>query len=227
MTNDLVGRAAAALAPSGLILRGGFNFEADEVRPSGPDGQMARAVLLVGNGGAAYWQQFSRWRALQPEGIENPLDTWSRQVIEAAASMVGARVIMPNDRPFAPFQQWARRAEGLKPSPLGMLMHPQFGLWHAWRGALLFDVEILIQEAGKPIHLCDLCDGKPCLNSCPVDAFDGAGFDYAGCVAHVRGASGGICRDQGCIARNACPQARQWRYPAQVQAFHQKAFAWL
>lgn len=227
MTTDPVERAAEALAPSGLILRGGFNFDADEARPSGPGGKAARAVLLVGNGGAAYWRQFSKWRALQPEGIPNPLDNWSRQVIGKAASAVGARVLMPNDRPFAPFQRWARRAEGLKPSPLGMLMHPRFGLWHAWRGALLLDVEISIQAPADPIHLCDLCIGKPCLNACPVSAFAGGGFDYPGCVAHVRGPSGKVCRDQGCIARNACPQARRWRYPPQVQTFHQKAFAGL
>lgn len=227
MENDLVERAAAALAPSGLILRGGFNFDVDEARPIGPDGEMARSVLLVGNGGAAYWRQFSQWRAQQPADIANPLDSWSRQVIEAAAARVGARVIMPNDRPFAPFQQWAKRAEGLKSSPLGMLMHPQFGLWHAWRGALLFNVEILIQSPDDSIHLCDLCSGKPCLNSCPADVFTGGNYGYEACVSHIRGPSGKMCRQQGCIARNSCPQAQQWRYPPQVQAFHQKAFSGL
>ena len=70
------------------------------------------------------------------------------------------------------------RAEGLKPSPLGILMHPEYGLWHAYRGALLFDVEISIQVPHEPIHLCDLCIGKPCLKSCPVDAYSDAGFAY-------------------------------------------------
>ena len=28
------------------------------------------------------------------------------------------------------------RAEGLKPSPLGVLVHPDFGLWHGYRGAI-------------------------------------------------------------------------------------------
>lgn len=222
---DLVETAVAALAPSGLVLRGGFNFNVDEERPLGPGGMPAAAVLLVGNAGAAYWRQFSQWRGQQTEEIDNPLDRWSRQVIEQVASTIGARVVMPNDRPFAPFQQWAKRAEGLKPSPLGMLMHPRFGLWHAWRGALLLDVEISIQVAENPIHLCDLCNGKPCLKVCPASAFDGGGFNYKSCVGHVRGASGKTCRTQGCIARNACPHAGQWRYPVEVQAFHQRAFA--
>ena len=219
--DSLPARAAAALAPSGLILRGALNFSADEERPAGPGGAPARAVLLIGNGGAGYWPAFARWRAAQPADTKNPLDTWSRLVIAKAARATGGRVVMPNDRPYAPFQQWAMRAEGLRPSPLGLLIHPRYGLWHAFRGALLFDVEIPIQGAAEAIHLCDLCVGKPCLNSCPVSAYSQAGFAYEACVSHVRG---GACRS-GCLARNACPQGAEWRYPAEVQAFHQRAFA--
>ena len=225
---------ATCLAAYGLILRGGFDFDDSEDRPAGPSGQPAKAVLLVGNAGAAYWAHFSRWRAAQPPDLANPLDTWSRTILEAIAETVGARVLMPNDRPFAPFQQWAMRAEGLRASPLGILMHPRFGLWHAFRGALLLDAEISIhvlhelnQVARDPIHLCDLCAGKPCLNACPAAAFDGERFACEACVAHVRGPAGAACRQRGCLARNACPQAAQWRYPAEVQAFHQKAFAGL
>ena len=77
--------------------------------------------------------------------LANPLDTWSREVIGEVAEEFGARAVSPSDRPYLPFQQWAMRAEGLRPSPLGILMHPEYGLWHAYRGALLFDVEIPIQ----------------------------------------------------------------------------------
>lgn len=224
MGADLIERAAAALAPSGLIPRGGLNFAPDEERPAGPGGAPARAVILVGNAGAAYWRHFSRWRAAEGASIANPLDTWSRMVIEETADAVGARVAMPNDRPFLPFQQWAMRAEGLKPSPLGLLIHPRFGLWHAFRGALLLDVEIPIQAVAEVNHPCDLCVGKPCLNTCPVSAYSVEGFAYEACLAHVRGGEGAACRT-GCLARNACPHGAEWRYPAEVQAFNQRAFA--
>ena len=78
------------------------------------------------------------------------------------------------------------RAEGLRPSPLGILMHPQYGLWHAYRGALLFDVDVSIEAPRAVIHLCDLCDGKPCLKSCPVGAYSQTGFAYQDCLGHVR-----------------------------------------
>jgi hypothetical protein len=216
---------AARLRESGLILRGGLHFARGEDRPSGPGGERAGSVMLVGNAGADYWRHFNCWRARQPADLADPLDCWSREVIGAVAQKAGARVLMPNDRPFAPFQQWAMRAEGLKPSPLGLLIHPRYGLWHAFRGALLFDEEIALPDVERSNHPCAVCDGKPCLKACPVGAQSEAGFAYAACVSHVRGADGQTCREGGCIARNACPVGERYRYPAPVQAFHQKAFA--
>lgn len=214
---------ADALGAHGLVLRGGFGFNAEDA-PAGPSGRPARSVLLVGNAGAAYWPHFQRWRHRQPAELADPLDTWCREIIGDVAAEFGARAVSPSDKPYLPFQQWAKRAEGLKPSPLGILMHPEYGLWHAYRGALLFDAEILVQAPAKKIHLCDLCAGKPCLKACPVDAYSGAAFDYAGCLAHVRGPAGGICRSAGCLDRGACPYGGAYRYPADIQAFHMAAF---
>lgn len=209
---------SVALAKSGLALRGGFVFDPAENAPG-------RSVLLVGHVGAGYWRHFQQWRRAQLSDINDPLDRWSRLVIGDVAEQVGARVVMPSDRPFAPFQQWAMRAEGLRPSPLGILIHPEFGLWHAYRGALLFDAEISIQAPEKMNHPCDACHGKPCMNACPVSAVSDGAFAWQRCLDHVRGVVGGACRDLGCRARNACPVGGDHAYPSEVQAFHQRAFA--
>lgn len=216
---------ATALSAHGLILRGGFNFAAGETPPTGLSGAPSKSVLLVGQAGAEPWPHFLRWRENQPQA--NPLDTWSREVIGAVAQDFGARTVSPSDRPYLPFQQWAMRAEGLKPSPLGILMHPQYGLWHAYRGALLFEDEIALPEPREVIHLCDACVEKPCLKSCPVDAYSANGFAYEPCRAHVRGANGEPCRSGGCLDRNACPYGTAYRYPPGVQAFHMASFAGL
>ena len=162
---------ATALAAHGLVLHGGFDRAADEDLPLELSGAPARSVMLVGNAGAGYWRHFSRWRASQPADLENPLDTWSRAVIGSVAERFAARVVMPNDRPYAPFQQWAMRASGLRPSPLGLLIHPEYGLWHAFRGALLFDRPLGWAPVEALPHPCGRCRQKPCLTACPVGAF--------------------------------------------------------
>lgn len=215
---------SAALARNGLILRGGFNFDVSGGSPAGSSGSPAKAVLLIGQAGRSPWPYFEAWREKQPQDMENPLDTWSRGIIGAIAEEFGARAVSPSDRPYLPFQQWAMRAEGLKPSPLGILMHPQYGLWHAYRGALLFDRELAFPELEQAVHLCDSCIEKPCLSACPVNAFPNEGFAYSACLAHVRGPAGGACRDGGCLARNACPYGAAYRYSSREQAFHMKAF---
>ena len=222
---DLLRRISSSLSAHGLILRGGFNFGKYENAPPGPSGQPAHAVVLVGQAGAGPWPHFSRWRQNQPAGLRNPLDAWSREVIDSVAEEFDARAVAPSEKPYLPFQQWAIRAEGLKPSPLGILMHPEYGLWHAYRGALLFERELRIELPSKPIHLCDLCDGKPCLKACPVDAYSQQGFAYDNCRRHVSSDRGEACRTRGCLDRNACPFGTAYRYPAVAQAFHMAAFS--
>lgn len=224
-SRDKVEEVANAFAANGLILRGGFSFGDDETAPAGLSGAPAKSVLLVGQAGAAPWPHFQRWLGQQARGIANPLDNWSREVIGAVARSCGARAVSPSDRPYLPFQQWAMRAEGLKPSPLGILMHPAYGLWHAYRGALLFDDDLSLAEVHEAIHLCDTCVAKPCLKSCPVDAYSTEGFAYQACLAHVRGPDGEPCRSGGCLDRNACPYGVAYRYPLEVQAFHMASFA--
>ncbi|MER9656196.1 4Fe-4S dicluster domain-containing protein [Mesorhizobium sp. M0152] len=223
----MIEEITAALGANGLILRGGIAFAASEEAPHGPSGAPARSVLLVGQAGAAPWPYFQRWREQQPQTIANPLDSWSRQVIGAVAQTFGARAVSPSDKPYQPFQQWGMQAEGLKPSPLGILMHPQYGLWHAYRGALLFEDDLSLEAVEPAIHLCDSCVDKPCLKACPVDAYSAQGFAYRSCLAHVRGAGGEPCRSGGCLDRNACPYGADFRYPPEVQVFHMAAFAGL
>ncbi len=214
-----------ALAPHGLIVRGVVMFDPAEAAQIAIGGGKAAAVVLVGHGGPSNWSRFLAWRAARPLDISDPLDTWSREVIDCVAHRFGASTIYPNDRPYHPFQQWAMRAEGLKPSPLGILMHPRFGLWHAYRGALAFETWEDQPRLHEPSHLCDGCIEKPCLKSCPVGAHGARGFDHAGCLAHVKSGRGTPCREEGCFDRNACPYGVAYRYPHDMQAFHMAAFA--
>jgi hypothetical protein len=219
VTSHVLDDIADAVAGNGLSVRGAVSLAPGEWGDT-------RSVILIGNAGSAYWAHFQRWLDAQTNDLANPLDQWSRLVISNAADRFDGLVQMPNDKPYAPFQQWAMRAMRLRPSPLGLLIHPEQGLWHAFRGAILLEAEISIQAFVYPIHVCDACVGKPCIKACPVGAFDGPHFDYQACLSHVRGPEAGPCRTR-CIARNACPVGSDYRYADEVQAFHQRAFAGL
>ncbi|KGE00675.1 4Fe-4S dicluster domain-containing protein [Rhizobium sp. YS-1r] len=213
-------RISEALEPHGIFARGIVSFGPDE-GPLLADGSKARSVVLLGNLGGSMWPAFARWR--RSYDGPDPLDTWSKQRIRPLAEELGATAYFPSDRPWQPFQQWAMKAEGLKPSPLGILIHPQYGLWHGYRGALGFPFKIETNIT-KPGHPCDTCRDKPCLTACPVAAIGLSGFDIAACRSHLTSESGKkACMTYGCLARNACPIGAQFRYPPEQLRFHMEA----
>ena len=211
----------AALSPHGIFLRGVLNFDGD-----GPEmvGGRARTVVLLGNVGGSIWPAFSAWRADHPDMVD-PLDTWSVEIIRPIAKAMGATAWFPSERPWQPFQQWAMRAEGLRPSPLGILVHPDYGLWHGYRGAIGFLERIDHPPAETREHACDHCPDKPCLTTCPANAILPDRFDVAACRTYLADEGEGTCMRTGCIARNACPVGANYRYPAEQLRFHMDALS--
>ncbi len=173
-TSDVLEAIRAALAPHGLFLRGTVNFASRTAAPALEGGKPAASVVLIGNLGGSNWEPFSHWREGEPDGGgKDPLDTWSKQIISPVAAAARATAWFPSDPPWQPFQQWAMRAEGLKPSPLGILIHPRYGLWHGYRGALGFDREMPVTGETVVGHPCETCTEKPCLSSCPPGCTSG------------------------------------------------------
>jgi len=227
---------SAALQVHGLQLRGGFCPLPEEAIAL-PDGRPAAVLWLAGNVGGSMWDAFQA-STFAHDGLPHPLDRWSRHLGDALATQFGGTALYPFDGPpmqphYHPFQQWASRCEALFPSPLMLRMHPQHGLWHAYRFALIFptldaaDRTVLTDNTGDASpeeNPCLSCIEQPCLQACPVQAYDGQGFAAQACRAHVRQEAEQTCMTSGCLARNACPVAPQLRYaPAQAR-FHMEAF---
>jgi ferredoxin len=206
----------SALAAHGLILRGGFHTAPEDGLEAG-----VATVLLVGNAGPAMWAAFS---ADMPEGPD-PLDAWTRATIDPIAAGFGAQVAYPFEGPpYLPFQRWAVRCDDVHPSPIGVLVHPVYGPWHAYRAAVLLAERIELPAPVRSPSPCAACAAKPCLTACPVGAFSPAGYDVPACTTHIRSRSGTDCVARGCLARHACPVGTAFRYDDAQSAFHMAAF---
>ncbi|SCA56471.1 conserved hypothetical protein [Candidatus Terasakiella magnetica] len=199
------------LEPYGLCLRGGF------VENS--------TYLLVGNVGSKMWKQFGREHE---DWIEpNPMDNWTRKSMDALAQKIGATVIYPFDGPnYAPFQFWAEKADCVFPSPIGPLIHPKYGLWHAYRAVFLFDQAVEdVPDIPDEASPCERCFTKPCLSSCPVEAFSqDKPFKFQKCIDFLNKNLEGSCMKYGCLARQACPVGKQYAYEREHAFFHLERF---
>ena len=214
----------AAVEAEGLASRGAFRVAADDAVPPFMDGTPAETLVLVGNTSPGMWTVFSASEEAA-DGAPDALDRWSRRVVSRLADTLGGAAHFPfGGPPWLPFIRWAQRAGPVHPSPIGPLVHPDFGLWHAYRGAIAFRERLDLSPRDDRGSPCENCPDRPCLSSCPVGAFSEAGYDVDGCVAHIAGPSGASCLGAGCLARHACPVGRNAVYSAPQAAFHMRAF---
>lgn len=188
---------AARIAATGLLLRGGFHPESTDRIPPRSDGGIARTVILIGNAGPDLWARFRPFLSTY-QGLAHPLNRWVEQTVAPLAVALDATALYTHHGPpFHPFVTWAQRTEPVHPSPIGLLIHPQYGLWHAYRAALLFAASIELPARATQPAPCKTCAQRPCL------------------PARISGVD---------AARRACPAGREFAYGDGQAAFHQGSF---
>ncbi|MEM9580532.1 MAG: ferredoxin [Pseudomonadota bacterium] len=180
-------------------------------------------VVLLGPGEPGFWDHIRRQPELQ-DGATDPLDRWSKRVIGAVASELGAHAIFPSDGPpYPPFISWALSSARCWLSPSGLLVHDTAGLMVSFRGALRLDARLDLPATSSPSP-CEACASQPCRSACPVDALTPAAYDVAACRAHIRESDSAACRSKGCAARRACPVSQSYGRKPDQSAFHMRAF---
>jgi len=227
---DSIALLKAELSDFGLVCFGGLVLTENECLRV-ETRHLGKSALLVGNAGADMWQYFSH-SGEYADGMPDPMNRWTRRILGKLADRMSCDVFYPFDEPYWPFQRIARKATGISPSPLGILIHPDFGLWHAFRGLLVFDDSHEFSIAIKAMqavshnlnHPCDACADKPCLTACPVGSFTGEKLEVAACFGHLDKGENPNCMREGCRARCACPVGKNYEYaPAQL-AFHMRYY---
>ncbi len=182
------------------------------------------SLVLVGSAGATLWQSMTAARAFGPA---DPVDEYCEDALfdfcddlepDVATTLLwpaaDAGATLPVTR-LGELAGWSHR------SPLGLGIHPRFGLWFAYRGVLLLDVALEpLREPVAPSP-CDACADRPCISACPVGAVGGpAGVDLGLCLGE-RDREGASCVSA-CASRAACPIGAEHRYPAEQQGHHHR-----
>ena len=214
------------LQASGLHLLGLLKITDEEISSFRLDVGAGASIALVGNIGSSYWPVF----ADSPEyrdGQVDPLDRWSRRVGGQLADAIGAKAVYPFEGPpYFPFQQWAKRTGSLTHSAMGLMIHPRYGLWHSYRFGLLMPAAggLVAHQLIAQQSPCESCVAKPCLNTCPVGAFDLVGYDVDACAQYLKKTPRARCHSEGCLARLSCQVGLKYQYDCAEHRFHLRAF---
>ncbi len=190
----------------------------------------ARSIIVIGNGGGAFWKAFKEHSDKNPgwTAHDNPLDDFTRIVIDRdiapvlTRSAVAYTIIYPfmGNGPTLNFME-AGKAAGLSgPSILGVVVHPVYGPWIAFRAAILVSELIDQPGEGRDFDPCPSCTARTCISACPANAVSAAnGWDIPKCLSH-RVEVEVDCMPR-CHARAGCVLGPEHRYPDDELAYHQ------
>ena len=186
------------------------------------------SLLLVGSSGQGLWDTIVGSRSSQPHPIDSHcLGALTAFGASAGAAGVDTRLIWHggSDRPF-PVVQLGEALGWSQRSRMGIGIHPQRGLWFAYRGVVAIGQELRVDSTAPPPGLnspCAECEGTPCISVCPVSAVGGPGGVDLGLCFDERERQGAVCGGR-CLSRLACPVGSDHRYSlAQIAHHHHHA----
>jgi len=189
-------------------------------------------VLVVGNYGRQMWDCLPAGWQQQSHPVDDFTSIVMQRVLTAVIGKSGWTLLFPDrSLAIAPVLQDLGRAAGWhNPSPLGNGIHPQHGLWFAYRSVVAIDIDIEVGDrsrlTARPVRSespCVSCANQPCISACPPSALSlGAAPNLAACV-NFRTSDQSPCAER-CLARQKCPVGLQSRYAdEQIQYFYRQS----
>ena len=209
------------LVKHGFDLR--FVFDIAEVlnilQPAYSADQLARfsTVILFAHGGPNVWSAMKA----SGTGGNDPMDTYSSQVAtEYARKFLNgeSKLLYPFGETFD-LRRLGKLAGWCFPSPLGIDIHPTYGLWFAYRALLVVEQRLEPSEREEFDSPCEQCLDRPCQSACPAGAVgDIDAFNLTNCVTFRRQEQS-PCNYR-CLARLSCPVGSEYRYSKEQLNYH-------
>lgn len=217
---------AEELYERGLNLQAVFQFDQlpdalqKQIAQCEPESARYQRLILFGNGGSRFWQSMQRHRTR----IEQEADAVDNYFIRTIENLFDVdsdhRIIYPGNHRL-PLQALGKLAGWHHDSPLGLGIHPVFGLWFAYRGVIMSNTDFTVLAENSDIPSaspCESCDEKPCIAACPATAVTDSGFKVKLC-SEYRLQSDSRCQSR-CVSRLVCPIGRDYRYVEDQMAYH-------
>lgn len=181
-----------------------------------------RAIVFA-NGGTKLWDCFIDDLRQHPQHLsahQHPLDDFvGRWIAQVDPMLDGARrwvQCADETDVFIDFRPLAKAAGLGFPSPVGLLIHPVYGLWVSLRAVLLTteEIPITVDVSSNP---CSTCIEKPCVAACPAGAVTESGWSVQRCAAFHQ--SHTDCATT-CHSRLQCPVGSEYRHCSLQHTYH-------
>lgn len=196
-----------------------------------------RSAVVFANGGTLFWECFLEDIRKSPKHLSNhehPIDDFVSRCIKSVdpTRPASRRWIQCSETAevFLDFRVLGRESGLGYESPLGLLIHPVYGLWVSMRMVLLttesidsidiIDSIATIEQADLPsasYNPCTGCVEKPCIASCPAGAVTTDGWSVQTCASFHETSEQCIGK---CHSRLACPVGQDHRHSTLQQLYH-------
>ncbi len=173
-------------------------------------------LILLASTGSALWDAMSAAGWLDRA---DPVDSWCAAALaELRDALPGRAVFVFPSRSSVDVVALGRAAGWAHPTPLGLGMHPEHGLWVGYRGAILVDSALPERGIVAAPSPCATCVHTPCVTSCLGAAVEPGGLQIAACFGQRLVETPCATR---CASRLACPVGALSRYgEAQIAHHH-------
>lgn len=182
-----------------------------------------KRAIVFANGGRYLWDGFVEDIHKHPHHLqeyEHPFDEYVHRIIQSADPFPtqDRRWIRcaANEAEFLDFRTLAYKANMGTPSLMGMLIHPEYGLWIGMRAVLLTTIDIPINTTPM-ISPCSSCLEKNCISACPAHAVSSKGWNLQRCAQYHHETT--TCADT-CTSRLSCPVGAQHQHSPLQHRYH-------
>ena len=182
-------------------------------------------LLLVAHAGKPFWRKFNDWQ-VELGGTQvssDPIDQFSQfkveEFLQQQPQIERHHFIYPGPNAIN-LQALGQLAGWHFDSPLRIGINDEWGTWFAYRAAVLVKGELKCSEQQLLSPACPTCDTHACLSACPAKALSLTEYNIQACI-DFRLSKNSPCQNQ-CLARLACPVAKQHQYSEQQVNYHYK-----